>query len=251
MFTRMVALVALTLALLLTVGIARADDAKDQRVRKAKAALALAGSVEKAPTPKLALLDYVAGWKLAIEKSEPLIVFCSAPRKDCPKGSVCASAEKLPGYPARCVVVSYPQNGKLIESKTLSENATVAEVLAAFEEAQKKSQAANPKGSEPPEDEWFITADVGEVEFAAEPPKAVAPPKMLPAPQVCTGPECGQGGRLLGPAGCKCGANCPCVNGGLMTAAAAAGFTGIGRPHLFGHVRGFVHRVGGRLFHRR
>ncbi len=242
MFARMVTAVALTLALFVSLGSTRADDAKDQRIRKAKAALALAGSSEKAPMPKLALLSYAEGTKLAIEKEEPLIVFhAGCPRKECPRGAVCASAEKLSGFTGKCVVISYPVGDKLKVSDTLPENATTAEVKKAFDKAVEKSNAENPQPKTLPEplaDEWFITADVETFEADVKPPKL--------APQVCTGPECGQGGR---PVDCKCGPGCPCV--GAMSAKAAVAFTGGPGPRVFnGRIREAVHGFASRVFGR-
>ncbi len=267
MFTRMVTL-ALTIAVL---GNAQADDAKDARVRKAKAALALAGSSEKAPMPKLALLSYAEGTKLAIEKEEPLIVFhAGCPRKECPRGAVCAEATKLTGFTGACVVISYPVGDKLKVSDTLPADATTKQVKEAFDKAVEKANEANPspKTLPLPTDEWFITADVFEAD-QPDPPKltlgttpktfvlvkqpngnyaavqqAVTPPKL--APQVCTGPECGQGGR---PVDCKCGPGCPCV--GAMSARAAVAFTGGPGPRVFnGRIREAVHGFASRVFGR-
>ncbi len=245
MFARMVALVALALSLTLA-GSTRADDAKDARVRKAKAALALAGSSEKAPMPKLALLSYAEGTRLALEKEEPLIVFhAGCPRKECPRGAVCAQAEKLTGFAGACVVISYPVGDKLKVSETLPADATDKQVKAAFDKAIEKANAENPQPKTLPEpktnlteDEWFITADVED--FAAD----VKPPKLVP--QVCTGPECGQGGR---PVDCKCGPGCPCV--GAMSAKAAVAFTGGPGPRVFnGRIREAVHGFASRVFGR-
>ncbi len=250
MFARMVNYIVLSLivaAIFASVDQkAIADDAKDQRIRKAKAALALAGSVEKAPMPKLALLSYAEGTKLAIEKEEPLIVFhAGCPRKECPRGAVCASAEKLTGFTGACVVISYPVGDKLKVSETLPSNATTAEVKKAFDKAVEKSNAENPQPKTLPEpqanlteDEWFITADVETFEADVKPPKL--------APQVCTGPECGQGGR---PVDCKCGPGCPCV--GAMSARAAVAFTGGPGPRVFsGRIREAVHGFASRVFGR-
>jgi hypothetical protein len=224
--------------------------------------------------PRAALLDYAAACTLATERHEPIITFVgNVPRKECPKGAVCAKTDKLPGYADRSVVIGYPVGDRILFSETLPENATDADLRLAYETALKQLKSA----SQPPQapklptahetDEWFITAEVDaeDVNPVAGPERRTRRVEALKAidsvpadfefaPPPCPNGRCpnwsmrSAGVVMVIPGGM--------VELGPMRTAAAYRAVGaamsFGRPHLFHgtireHVRSFGHRVFGRL----
>jgi hypothetical protein len=267
----------LTAALLFAGSFAHADDAKDARTRKARAALALASTREVAPVPRAALLDYAAACTLATERHEPIITFVgNVPRKECPKGAVCAKTDKLPGYADRSVVIGYPVGDRILFSETLPENATDADLRLAYETALKQLKSA----SQPPQapklptahetDEWFITAEVDAEDVNPAPAPSVEPGRVealkaidsAPADFEFAPPPCPNGRCPACPSG-ECGpqGSFMVIPGGMvelgpMRTAAAYRAVGaalsFGRPHLFhgqfgDRLRHVGHRVFGRL----
>jgi S1-C subfamily serine protease len=164
--------------------VARADDAQDQRDRKARAALALAATarptIATAPAPRVAVpKDYPTGYRVATAEAKPLVVFVGpADVQAVPvPGAIVAKADDLPGVKAPAAVVAYPVNGKLYVHETLpADKLDPAKLVASVKAATKKVEVAPaPDKLAPKPLDWDVRAE---------------PPAAIPA--------------------CACGDVCPC-----------------------------------------
>ena len=141
----MVKQLPISFALLFIAGVAFASD--NERDRKARVALALAATERKptAPAPHaVPLPGYAEGYRLALEKREPLVVYVGCdgrhPVERLPNVVVSATVE-LSGYERGSVVVGYPRDGKLLVHATLRCPDHGEPVAKATEEARKKISA--------------------------------------------------------------------------------------------------------------
>jgi hypothetical protein len=146
----------------------RGDDRED-RDRKARAALALtapgAPKVSSAPKPREVGADYPTAYARAVEQAKPLVVYvgCRADHKA--PGAVPAKADALPGVKAPAAVVMYPRGDGLLVHRVMQCPVDDAELSAAIRDASKKSGAATAgaKSDDKPAPkplDWQIRADV-------------------------------------------------------------------------------------------
>lgn len=139
------AAVACAVALLVGGSAARADDRED-RDRKARAALALtapaAPKVSAAPKPREVGAEYATAYTRAVEQSRPLVVYVGCKSDHRAPGAVPAKADSLPGVKAPAAVVMYPRGDGMLVHRVMQCPVDDAELSAAIRDASKKSGAS-------------------------------------------------------------------------------------------------------------
>lgn len=156
---------AFAVALLVGTTSTRADERED-RDRKARAALALTAPPKKlttaAPKPREVGAEYATAYARAVEQSKPLVVYvgCKADHKA--PGAVPAKADALPGVTGPAAVVMYPRGDGLLVHRVMQCPVDDAELSKAIKDATKKANGDMGKSADKPAPkplDWQIRAD--------------------------------------------------------------------------------------------
>lgn len=143
---------------------------KEDRARKARAALALAGAPPKtavAPAPHPKVTGYPEGYAKATSDLQPLVVYVGVPVTPV-RGAVVVRIDSFAGVDAPAVVVGYPVADRLFISATLKGDATPKEVQAAADAAGRKIDAPSAKDTPAPKPlDWSVLV-TAEEEIAAD-----------------------------------------------------------------------------------
>ena len=183
--------VLLALLLLLCLSPLFARGADTERDRKARVALALAGTttapkIAAAPAPRVVVpKDYATGHAQAVSAEKPLVVFVGCNRAHLVTGAIVSRVEEFGDVVGPAVVIGYPVGDRVMIHATLQCPVADADLDAAVKAASKKINDPPAKAMPAPKPlDWEI--------------RNTDPPKVLPG-CVCGACPCGPVARAFDP----------------------------------------------------
>lgn len=179
----------LAVALLVGGAVSRADDRED-RDRKARAALALTAPLAPksaaAPKPREVGADYQAAYARALEQSKPLVVYVACKADHKAPDAIPAKIDAMPGVKGPAAVVMYPRGNGMLVHRVLQCPVDDSELGKAIKDATKKSGAPTSAKSDdkaaPRPLDWHIRHELPE----DRPARSYRLPAKLPEAQMTT-----------------------------------------------------------------